>query len=76
MVYESKYGISAVHEYEISPNRDETKLIGVYSTSALASAARDRVKSQPGFCDHPDEFEIAEYKLDTDHWTEGFITVF
>jgi homoserine kinase type II len=63
------------HEYEIEPDRDGTKLIGVYTSHELAESAQKRVSQQPGFRDHPDDFEIAEYKLDRDHWTEGFITV-
>jgi len=63
------------HEYEIEPNRDETKLIGVYTSHELAEAALKRVSLQPGFRDHLDDFEIAEYKLDRDHWTEGFVRV-
>ena len=63
------------HEYEIEPKRDETKLLGVYSSRELAEDARGRLMEQPGFRDHPNDFEIAEYELNRDHWTEGFITV-
>jgi hypothetical protein len=63
------------HAYEIEPGRDEEMLIGVYTSHELAEAAKKRMSEQPGFRDHPDDFEIAEYKLDQDHWTQGFVTV-
>lgn len=54
---------------------EDAKLIGVYRTMANAEAATARLTSQQGFCDHPQGFEISEYPLDKDHWTEGFVTV-
>lgn len=62
------------HEYEIAPDRDEAKLLGVYTSRDLAEAAKERLVEQPGFRDHPDDFEIAEYELNRDHWVEGFVT--
>ena len=61
------------------------KLIGAYRSSAAARAAIERLRTQPGFCDHPRlldprsdgeaaEFYIGQYELDKDHWTEGFVT--
>jgi hypothetical protein len=73
------------HMHIFGPGDEDTKMIGVYSTEASALAAVFRIKDQPGFCEHPnvinanDEnwsgFHISEYDLDTDHWTEGYITV-
>lgn len=54
---------------------DDAKLIGVYRSAANAESARDRLVDQPGFRDHPQGFEISDYALDKDHWTEGFGTV-
>lgn len=54
---------------------DVEKLIGVYASSADAKAAIQRIKDKAGFKDHPDGFEIAEYTIGKDHWTEGFITL-
>jgi hypothetical protein len=51
---------------------DDEKLIGVYRTKADALAAIERVKSKPGFAEEGGRFEIAEYALNEDHWTEGF----
>ena len=61
-------------------------MIGVYRSAEAARAAIDRLKTQPGFCDHPrlidpmhDEeetgFYLSEFELDKDHWTGGFVTM-
>ncbi|MGO9241067.1 MAG: hypothetical protein ACLQBJ_09680 [Bryobacteraceae bacterium] len=49
----------------------DEKLIGVYATRSDASLAIGRFKDKPGFSEGG-EFEIAEYELNKDHWTEGF----
>lgn len=59
------------HEYELD-DHDETKLIGVYSSRSEADAAVRRLRTQPGFSDHPNGFSIDAYSLDQDHWQEGF----
>ena len=48
-------------------------LIGVYSTEEEANEAISRVKGQKGFSEYPTGFHIDEYKLNRDHWTEGFV---
>ena len=53
---------------------DHEILIGVYASHSDATAAIDRVKNQLGFQDYPDGFEISEYEIGKDHWTEGFVT--
>ena len=52
---------------------DESKLIGVYRTRESAEAAVARLRAQPGFRMHPDDFSIDRYDLDEDHWIEGFV---
>jgi hypothetical protein len=47
-------------------------LIGVYRSKADAAEAIDRLKGQPGFVAHPEGFEIHDYEVGKDHWTEGF----
>ncbi len=76
-----------VQHLNILPGRQgDVKFIGAYRSAEAAHAAIERVKGQPGFCDHPrvidplhdDEeagFYVDEYELDKDHWTEGFVTV-
>jgi hypothetical protein len=51
------------------------QLIGVYSTKQDAEHAIRRLQAQPGFRDFPEGFEICEYPINKDHWTEGFVTV-
>jgi homoserine kinase type II len=33
-----------------------------------------RLRAQPGFRQHPNEFCVSGYELDMDHWTEGFVS--
>lgn len=53
-------------------NEDEL-MIGVYATEEVARAAIKRLSSKQGFSLAPDGFKVAEYKLNEDHWTEGFV---
>ncbi|MEV7182359.1 hypothetical protein [Kitasatospora sp. NPDC093679] len=52
---------------------DDAKLLGVYSTEALAEERIHRARLLPGFAEEPDCFHIGEYTLDRDEWTEGFV---
>lgn len=52
---------------------EDVKLIGAYSSEASAQAAIERLRTQPGFRDYPDDFTIDAYEIDKDHWSEGFI---
>ena len=63
------------HTREISPDREDFKLIGVYSSKQAATAAVGRIKTLPGFSDTPEGFHVQAYALNKDHWTEGFSTV-
>ena len=51
---------------------DTELLIGVYRSKADATEAIERLKGQPGFVAHPEGFEIHDYEVGKDHWTEGF----
>jgi hypothetical protein len=62
------------HVHELPDGEEDAKLIGVYSTREKAEEARHRVASQPGFREHPDGFQVSDYRLDQDHWTEGYVT--
>ncbi len=61
---------------------DESLLIGTYRSRERAIEAVDRLRTQPGFSDHPEitdddadpGFFLVEFTLDEDHWTEGFRT--
>jgi hypothetical protein len=66
------YVVQHVHTAQDGEEED-VKFIGVYSTRSNADAAVNRLRLLPGFCDHPSGFEVTEYKIDQDHWIEGFI---
>ena len=53
---------------------DEIKLIGAYSSEALANAAVARLAQLPGFKDSGD-FSVDRYRVDRDQWADGFITL-
>jgi hypothetical protein len=61
------------HCHPVGPEGDE-KLIGVYRTRADAEAAIERLKDKPGFKDTPDGFEVHDYVIGRDGWTEGYIS--
>ena len=65
---------------------EDIKIIGIYRSEAAAMMAINRVKNHPGFCDFPNVvdsaqegdnqgFHICPYDLDSDHWTEGYVTL-
>jgi len=62
------------HSYELD-GHDETKFIGAYSTKEQAELAITRLKDKNGFKYRTDAFEISEYELDQNNWTEGFSTM-
>lgn len=67
--------VYVLHHVRETRNGDEdAKLIGVYSSEQQARSAIDRLKSPPGFCDHPESFSASGYELDVDHWIEGFVS--
>ena len=53
---------------------EDIKMIGVYSTAALATEATEMLKEKPGFRDYPDGFTIDSHKLDKDEWVQGFVS--
>lgn len=61
------------HSYEVEDGIDETKIIGVYATKRKAEEAISRLAKQPGFIDRPTDFFIDAYKINKDHWAEGYV---
>ena len=59
--------------WHINPETDDVKLIGAYASESDAAAAISRVQGAPGFKSTPDGFDISEYEIGKDHWTEGFV---
>ena len=55
------------------PETGRVKVVGVYSSRALAEAAEERTRLLPGFADEPDGFTIEQYEVDLDHWPRGFV---
>lgn len=67
-----------LYHFQISAESDQEyeengmRLIGLYSSRALAEAAAERLRHKPGFRAWPDGFRIYESRLDEDAWTSGF----
>ena len=55
------------------PETGRVKVIGIYSSRAMAEEAEVRSRELPGFADEPDGFTIEEYEVDRDHWPRGFV---
>ncbi|HMI97957.1 MAG TPA: hypothetical protein VK479_15720 [Micropepsaceae bacterium] len=60
------------HTYQKTSGDDEEKLIGIYSTEGNARTIIERIKSKPGFRDHPTGFQVVPVTLDQSEWLEGF----
>ena len=64
------------HVHEFDDGHEDVKLIGVFSSEALARAAQQQVADQPGFRESHEGFEINEHQVDgAIGWSEGFITL-
>lgn len=63
------------HVHEIDEDREDDKLIGVYSSEEAAQAAIARLSVQPGFRETVSGFHVDRYPVDKDHWDEGFVTI-
>jgi hypothetical protein len=63
-----------VHHVHVMGDKEDVKLIGIYSSQQEAEAAIQRLQQQPGFSETPAGFTIGKYALNKDHWTEGFFT--
>ena len=65
-----------VHHVHLLPSGEEDfKLVGVFTSADNARAAIRRLSQKPGFIESPSGFNVDEYKLDCDYWTEGFVTL-
>lgn len=61
------------HTHVLEDDREDVKLIGVFSTEAAARSAQSDVSSAPGFRDVPEGFMIDEYRIDELCWRDGYI---
>jgi hypothetical protein len=55
------------------PETGRVKVVGIYSSKALAESAEMRARLLPGFAEEPDGFTIEQYDVDKDHWPRGFV---
>ena len=63
------------HVHEFDDGHEDVKLIGVFSSEAMARAALERVRDQPGFKDAPEGFDISAQNVDGPiGWSEGYVT--
>ena len=53
---------------------DNVRYIGLFSERSDAGRVIEYLQMKPGFRQHTDGFTADAYRLDKDHWTEGFIT--
>ncbi|MFG2848185.1 hypothetical protein ACGF12_34205 [Kitasatospora sp. NPDC048296] len=53
-------------------NEDCVKVLGLYTTLALAEARIERARELPGFRETPDGFIVHPYVLDQPRWLHGF----
>ncbi len=61
------------HSYENEENED-TKFIGIFSSTSTAQKAIDELSVKSGFNSYPKEsFSLEEVNLDEYEWKEGFI---
>jgi homoserine kinase type II len=51
---------------------DGFKIIGIFSSEQIAEHAMEQLRSQPGFKDYQQGFNIGSYVLDKAFWVEGF----
>ena len=63
------------HVHSREGGSEDVKFIGVYSSREKAQGAMTRLTRLPGFADAPDGFHIDEYRVDQDHWAEGYVVV-
>ena len=68
-----KFVYELSHFYEDSNGDDIVTYIAVYSTLEKAKKAIDRLKKEPKFASHEDDFCIDKYEIDKCDWQEGFV---
>ena len=63
------------HSHFIDDEDDtyDTKIIGIYSSEEIAMNVIKKYKKIIGFNKYPEDFYIDKYKMDENHWTDGFI---
>lgn len=67
---ESAFLLGHVHEMDF--DRENIKIIGIFSTKDEAENAKNALSILPGFKDYPDGFFIDEYRINEINWVDGF----
>ncbi len=62
------------HMHDLGDGETDDKLLGVYSTRDRAERRQRQAIELPGFAEAPEEFVIAEYAVDQDHWMTGYVS--
>lgn len=62
------------HTHELDGHEEEL-MLGAYSTPEKAATAMAHLRTQPGFKDQPDGFEIKDCTIDRMYMAEGFVTL-
>jgi len=60
------------HVHAREDGDEDVKFIGVYSSREKADEAVARLVRLPGFSEAPEGFHLDEYRVDQDHWVEGY----
>ncbi|UMZ10633.1 hypothetical protein I9018_24560 [Pseudomonas sp. MPFS] len=53
-------------------DREDVKIVGIYSAAELANEAALNFSMVPGFKDFPQGFSVDPYELDRTFWKDGF----
>ncbi len=63
------------HSHLIDESDDifDTKIIGIYSSEEYALKVIERYKNIIGFNKYSEDFYIDKYKIDENHWCDGFV---
>ena len=66
-----------LHDQEDYPE-DCAKWVGVYSSEERAEQALERLRSKPGFREHPEDWLICPWQIDSEkgEWSEGYVTIY
>lgn len=58
--------------FHFRSDTQDTKFIGVYSSSEAAQTAADHLATKPGFREYRSGFATSSYELDATYWVAGF----
>jgi hypothetical protein len=67
---ESIFSVS--HSYTIDRYLDDERFIGVFSSEEKATIAIEKLKTNQGFKEHPDDFDCSELEINDLLWKSGF----